>query len=117
CQAADPHSFELGREGRSGSAGRYIRGGPTMTLPVSVIVLTFNEELNIARCLDSVSWCDDVVVVDSHSTDRTREIAAAKGARVELRPFDNYANQRNHALKEIEYRHPWVLMLDADEVV
>jgi len=88
-----------------------------MTLPISVIVLTFNEELNIGRCLDSISWCDDVVVLDSHSTDRTQEIAVAKGAQVELRAFDNYANQRNHALKEIEYRHPWVLMLDADEIV
>lgn len=88
-----------------------------MTLPVSVIVLTFNEEANIGRCLDSIAWCDDVVVLDSHSTDATREIAAAKGARVILRVFDNYANQRNHALKEIEYKHPWVLMLDADEVV
>lgn len=88
-----------------------------MTIPVSVIVLTFNEEANIGRCLDSVAWCDDVVVLDSHSTDATREIAAAKGARVELRVFDNYANQRNHALKGIAYKHPWALMLDADEVV
>lgn len=88
-----------------------------MTIPVSVIVLTFNEEANIGRCLDSVVWCDDVVVLDSHSTDATRDIAAAKGARVELRVFDNYANQRNHALKDIGYKHPWVLMLDADEVV
>lgn len=88
-----------------------------MTLPVSVIVLTFNEEANIGRCLDSVAWCDDVVVLDSHSTDATREIAVTKGARVRLRVFDNYAKQRNHALKEIEYKHAWVLMLDADEVV
>lgn len=88
-----------------------------MAPPVSVIVLTFNEEANIGRCLDSVAWCDDVVVLDSHSTDATREIAAAKGARVQLRVFDNYANQRNHALKEIMYKHAWVLMLDADEVV
>lgn len=88
-----------------------------MAIPVSVIVLTFNEQANIGRCLDSVAWCDDVVVLDSHSTDATREIAAAKGARVEVRVFDNYANQRNHALKAISYKHPWVLMLDADEVV
>ena len=82
-----------------------------------MIVLTFNEEDNIGRCLDSVAWCDDVVVLDSLSTDRTREIAIEKGVRVEERCFDNYANQRNHALKEIEYKHTWVLMLDADEVV
>lgn len=88
-----------------------------MNSPVSVIVLTYNEEGNIGRCLDSVSWCDDIVVLDSISSDRTREIAEAKGARVLERVFDNYANQRNHALRGIDYRHEWVLMLDADEAV
>ena len=88
-----------------------------MTIPVSVIVLTFNEEINIGRCLDSVGWCDDVVVLDSLSTDNTCEIAAEKGARVLDRRFDNYANQRNYALTSIQYKHAWVLMLDADEVV
>lgn len=88
-----------------------------MTAPVSVIVLTYNEEANIGRCLDSVSWCNDVVVLDSHSTDATRAIAESKNARVLLRVFDNYANQRNFALKNIEYKHGWVLMLDADEIV
>ncbi len=88
-----------------------------MNAPVSVIILTYNEEVNIGRCLDSVGWCDDVVVLDSLSTDKTQGIARQKGARVIERPFDNYANQRNHALKEIEYKYPWVLMLDADEIV
>lgn len=88
-----------------------------MSIPVSVIVLTYNEELNIGRCLDSVDWCDDVVVLDSLSTDSTQEIAAGKNARVVVRSFDNYANQRNHALTEIQYKYTWVLMLDADEVV
>ena len=72
-----------------------------MTLPLSVIVLTFNEEANIDRCLDSVSWCDDVVVLDSHSTDSTREIATSRGAWVLLRKFDNYANQRNYAINAV----------------
>jgi glycosyltransferase involved in cell wall biosynthesis len=88
-----------------------------MPIPASVIVLTFNEEENITQCLDSVVWCDDVVVLDSLSTDHTREIAIAKGARVIERHFDNYANQRNYALKEVKYKYPWVLMLDADELV
>lgn len=88
-----------------------------MPASVSVIVLTFNEEQNIGRCLESVAWCDDVVVLDSESTDATRDIALQHGARVEVRPFDNYANQRNHALHDLRYRHQWVLMLDADEVV
>jgi len=88
-----------------------------MAPAVGVVVLTYNEELNIERCLDSVAWCDDVVVLDSHSVDRTTAIARERGARVLTRRFDDYAGQRNYALKQIEYKHPWVLMLDADEVV
>jgi glycosyltransferase involved in cell wall biosynthesis len=76
-----------------------------------------NEEANISGCLESVSWCDDVVVLDSFSTDRTVELARARGARVVQRAFDNYANQRNFGLREVEYRNAWVLMLDADEHV
>jgi hypothetical protein len=82
-----------------------------------VLVLTLNEEANIAACLESVSWCDDVVVLDSFSTDRTVEIARRHGARVIQRAFDNYANQRNFGLRNIPYKHPWLLMLDADECV
>lgn len=88
-----------------------------MQVPVSVVILTLNEEVNIGRCLDSLAWCDDVVVLDSFSTDNTREIAREKGARVVERAFDNYANQRNHALREIDYSNDWLLMLDADEAV
>jgi glycosyltransferase involved in cell wall biosynthesis len=85
-------------------------------LSISILILTLNEEVNIAACLDSVSWCDDVVVLDSGSTDRTIAMAAQHGARVVTRPFDNYASQRNFGLA-VEYRHEWVLMLDADERV
>ena len=88
-----------------------------MAIPVSVIVLTLNEEVNLPRCLASLQWCDDVVVLDSFSTDATTEIAASAGARLFQRKFDDYAKQRNYGLKEIEYKHPWVLMVDADEVV
>lgn len=83
----------------------------------SVLILTLNEELNLAGCLESVRWCDDVVVLDSFSDDSTVEIAGKYGARVVRRAFDDYAGQRNHALQEISFRHPWVLMLDADERV
>jgi glycosyltransferase involved in cell wall biosynthesis len=86
-------------------------------LSISVLILTLEEEVNIGACLDSVSWSDDVVVLDSLSTDRTVEIAQAQGARVVQRRFDSYAGQRNFGLQEIQYRHPWVLMLDADERV
>jgi glycosyltransferase involved in cell wall biosynthesis len=83
---------------------------------VSVLILTYNEEASLPRCLDSVSWSDDIVVFDSCSTDRTVEIAKARGVRVVNRKFDNYSNQRNAAFKNVSYKHPWVLMLDADEI-
>lgn len=85
---------------------------------VSVLVLTYNEETNIGRCLESVAWSDDVVVLDSLSGDRTVEIAQGfANVRIALRRFDDYSGQRNHGLREISYRNAWLLMLDADEVV
>jgi glycosyltransferase involved in cell wall biosynthesis len=84
---------------------------------VSALILTHNESLNLPRCLAALTWCDDVVVLDSYSTDTTPEIARAAGARVVQRPFDDYATQRNFGLHEIDFRHDWVLMLDADEVL
>ncbi|HUR59843.1 MAG TPA: glycosyltransferase family 2 protein [Opitutaceae bacterium] len=81
----------------------------------SVLILTLNEERNLPRCLASVQGCDDIVVLDSGSTDQTAAIARAAGARVFTRTFDNFAGQRNHAQREIPFRHPWVLHLDADE--
>ena len=84
-------------------------------MSVSVLILTLNEEVNLSDCLASVSGFDDIVVFDSFSTDRTVEIAKAAGARIFQRQFDNYAAQRNAALNEVEYKYPWVLMIDADE--
>lgn len=82
---------------------------------ISVLILTLNEERNIARCLEAVKWSDDIVVLDSHSTDGTVEIAKAAGARVYQRQFDNEASQRTYALREISFKHPWVYNPDADE--
>jgi glycosyltransferase involved in cell wall biosynthesis len=84
---------------------------------VSVLILTLNEEINLADCLSSVAWSDDVVVLDSYSSDATVEIATRHGARVVQRQFDDYAAQRNFGLQGIAYRHSWVLMVDADERV
>ena len=84
---------------------------------VSVLILTLNEECNLGECIDSCGWSDDVVVFDSLSEDGTVDIARAKGARVIQRRFDNYAAQRNAALSTVTYKHPWVLMVDADERV
>lgn len=81
----------------------------------SVLILTLNEEANLPRCLASVHNCDDLVVLDSGSTDRTAEIARQAGARVFVRKFDNFAGQRNYAQREIPFRHAWVFHLDADE--
>jgi glycosyltransferase involved in cell wall biosynthesis len=86
-----------------------------MTAAFSVLILTLNEERSLPRCLASIRGSDDVVVLDSGSTDRTVALAASAGARVFTRPFDDFAGQRNHAQRNIPFRHPWVLHLDADE--
>jgi len=85
--------------------------------PCSVLILTLNEEKNIEKCIRSVRWSDDVVVLDSYSSDNTVEIAKSAGATVFQRKFDNYASQRNFGLNQINYKHPWLMMLDADEKV
>ena len=84
-------------------------------MSVSTLILTLDEEINIGDCLESLSWCDDIVVLDSLSTDRTRAIAEGYGARVVTRTFDNWSAHQNWAVANIEFRHPWVLYLDADE--
>lgn len=81
----------------------------------SILILTKNEEANLPSCLASVKWCDDIVVLDSFSTDRTVDLARAAGVRVEQRVFDDFAGQRNHALDRIRFKHSWVFHLDADE--
>ena len=90
--------------------------GSRTGVPLSVLLLTFNEEQNLPRCLEAIGWSDDVVVLDSFSDDRTVAIAEAAGARVFQRKFDNFAGQRNWALDNVPFRHEWILHLDADEV-
>lgn len=83
---------------------------------LTVVIITYNEEENIARCLDSVKTiADETIVMDSFSTDRTREIAQQSGAQVHTRIFDTYGKQKNaaHALATHEY----ILSLDADEAL
>ncbi len=84
------------------------------SIPISVLILTKDEERDLPGALASVAWSDDVHVFDSHSTDRTLEIARAAGAQVHTRAFDDYATHRNAAF-EISFKHPWVFLLDADE--
>ena len=82
---------------------------------ITALVLTLNEEDNIAECLKTLVWADKVLVLDSGSTDRTVEIAQSLGAQVFFHPFKNYADQRNYALGLIQTE--WVLFVDADERV
>ena len=86
-----------------------------MTIPISVLVLTKNEQQDLPACLASVGWSDDLHVFDSFSTDNTPDIARANGAHVTQRLFDGYASQRNAALHSLTFKYPWVLILDADE--
>lgn len=84
---------------------------------ISVLVITYNEEENIGQCLDSLTWCDDVVVVDSFSTDRTKTLCARENVRFVEHEFGGWVEQRQWALDNVAFKHPWVLSLDADELV
>jgi glycosyltransferase involved in cell wall biosynthesis len=86
-----------------------------MHVPISVCIITFNEEDNLAKCLAHLTFADEILVVDSGSSDKTLEIAKKHNAKVSYRKFDNYINQKNFALSLAQY--DWVLALDADEVV
>ena len=85
-------------------------------MPLSAVIITFNEERNIGRCLDSLAGvADEIVVVDSFSTDRTEAICREKGARFVQHPFGGHIEQKNYALSQAA--HDWVLSLDADEAL
>jgi glycosyltransferase involved in cell wall biosynthesis len=87
-------------------------------ITVSVVVLTFNEEANLGVCLRSVAdWAAEVFVVDSGSTDSTREIAEQSGARIYEHTFQTHATQWAWALEQLPLRGDWVLALDADQEV
>lgn len=81
--------------------------------PLSVAMITYNEEARIQQALESVKWADDIVVVDAQSTDRTVELARVYTDRVIIRPWPGFVAQKNFALEQT--RHDWVLSLDADE--
>jgi glycosyltransferase involved in cell wall biosynthesis len=86
-------------------------------VPVSAIVLARNEEQNLPRCLRALRSCDEIIVVDDDSTDRTVALAESCGARVVAHKLASFAEQRNWAMQEAGARNEWVLHLDADEVV
>jgi len=85
-------------------------------LKISAVIITFNEERNIARCLASIqAVADDIVVVDSFSTDNTSEICRQMGVRFVTHAFEGYIEQKNYALTQAMY--PFILSLDADEAL
>lgn len=83
--------------------------------PISIIILTQDEEAALPGCLDSVAGFDDVHVLDSGSTDRTVAVAQARGVPVHYHPFHGFGQQRNWAIDHISTRHAWQFHLDADE--
>jgi glycosyltransferase involved in cell wall biosynthesis len=90
---------------------------PRGSVAVTAVVLTRDEEANIARCLGSLGWADQVVAVDSGSTDSTVRIARSLGADVVEQPWLGFSAQREFALRLPEIRHDWVYFVDADEWV
>jgi glycosyltransferase involved in cell wall biosynthesis len=82
-------------------------------MKISATIITFNEERNVARVIESLRCCDEILILDSGSNDRTTEIAAKLGARVEEASWHGYAAQKNIAAKLAT--HDWILALDADE--
>ena len=80
---------------------------------VSVTIITLNEAEHVGAAVESASWADEVIVVDSGSTDGTLDAARAKGATVSTRPWTGYVDQKNHAASLA--RHDWIFSLDADE--
>jgi hypothetical protein len=90
---------------------------PTRSVPVSVVVLTRDEEVNIARCLASVAWAAQIVVIDSGSTDATVSLARSLGALVIEQPWLGFSGQREFALRHPDLRYDWVYFVDADEWV
>jgi glycosyltransferase involved in cell wall biosynthesis len=83
---------------------------------ITAIVLTKNEEKNIEICLDSISWCDEILVIDDMSQDKTVEIAKKKGAKVFMHAMQNdFSEQRNFGLEKA--KGDWILFIDADERV
>ena len=82
-------------------------------LKLSAIIPTFNEEKNIEAAIQSVLFVDEIIIIDSYSTDNTIDIAKKYNVRIIQRTFDNFSNQKNYAIEHAKYE--WIILLDADE--
>lgn len=89
-----------------------------MKVPVSLLIPIKNEAKNLPRCLQAVSWADEIFVVDSNSTDGSQKIAEEHGAKVVQFQFNGtWPKKKNWSLENLPFRHEWVFILDADEVM
>ncbi len=86
-----------------------------MNPPISACIIAFNEKTNIRRCLESLKWLDEIIVVDSYSTDGTEKMAREYTDKVIQHPWSGYINQKNYALQLAG--NDWVISLDADELI
>jgi glycosyltransferase involved in cell wall biosynthesis len=84
---------------------------------ISVLIITYNESSNIESCIKALDWTDDIIVLDSFSSDLTCDIALKLGARIYKKKFVHFSDQRNYGLNNINFKYDWVLHLDADEIV
>ena len=82
---------------------------------ISAIIPTLNEEIHIADAIKSVSFADEIIVIDSFSTDKTIEIAEKLNVKIIMREFDDFSSQKNFAIEQAKY--DWIYILDADERV
>lgn len=89
-----------------------------VTVPITVIVTTYNEELHLGRCLQALQNFDEIIVLDSNSTDSTKDIARKHNARVENFTWDKlYPKKRQYCLNNIKTRHDYIFFVDADEMM
>ena len=82
---------------------------------ISALAISYNEEANIKKFITSLSFADEIIIVDSNSPDKTVELAKSLGAKVIIRDFDNFSNQKNFALQQA--KHAWVVFFDLDETI
>ena len=87
-----------------------------MKAPVSVFIMTLNEEFNLRRCVESLGWADEIIVLDSESSDGTCQLAEDLGCRVVSRKLVSWSEHQTWAVQNLPFRHEWVLNIDADEV-
>lgn len=86
-------------------------------MSISVLLITNNESANIETCIKSLYWTDDIIILDSFSSDATCDIALKLGAKIYKNKFVHYSDQRNYGLSNINFKYDWILHLDADEIV